>query len=251
MRSFLQPLLIVLFFFVGACNAPLLKQEMVQFDRAFIPVFYYSYVGDVESAQKALPLLQRQWQKVRMDFEQASTASDDWQESIRLIGAWIEEAHCALRDGEAERALFQLDHARYELMDLRWREGINDYYLDYAWELEATIDIAISTSSDPMLKLLDWKEFVAISEDVNSSWQALQAQTVDQQLYRIKGAKMLLLKERQQAMNTAILNFLRSVESADRLEFAATAKALEPAYLNYINLFGDFESIQTFYASIQ
>ncbi len=231
-----------------ACNKDDVVKDMVEFDRAFIPAYYYSSLGNLESAEKSMFLLDAKYQKFNAKYGNKKPQSDDWNESIRLVGAWLEETKCALKDGNAQRAQIQLDHARYELMDLRWRENVNDYYLDYVWDLEASIDVVVQTSSDPMIELLSWNEFEPMCNEVLISWMNLKQRPIDHALFECSEGMDREVNFQKEKLNYAINNFEYAMGSADRCDITEAALALEPAYLNFMAMFGDFESVQSYYA---
>ncbi len=247
MKSFISPVLILFILFTFTSCKERLVKDMMQFDQAFIPAFYYVYKNDVDKAQIAMLQLNRQWQTFNTKYTDKVVFSESWQESIRLIDQWLEGSNCALKDGHLEEALFQLDHARYEMADIRWRANI-PYYLDYVWDLEGAIDVAVQTATDPMIDLMDWRDFVEISGEVQDAYIQLSLQTIDKQLLHSSTINPPLFKKRQLELKEKIDAFITAVDCADGCLFAEAAQQLEPAYLNFLMLFGDFESIQTYYA---
>lgn len=250
MKNFIQVSFALLFVFsLNSCSDSAVKESMVQFDQAFIPAWYYAYTGDLDGAQKAIIPLTRKWERFQKAYSDPIYQKADWTESIRLTGNWIEEAECALEDGELQRALVQLDHARYELMDLRFIYEIDGYYLDAVWNLETTIAIATETAVDRKLKLLEWEEFVDLSKAVNAAWQDLLREPFDPAVFEMTQAEKLLFARRKSDLNNAIQNYLEAVDTADGDRFEIAAQNMEPAYLNFLTSFGDFENLKTFWAA--
>ncbi|MFT5166710.1 MAG: hypothetical protein ACI8P3_001942 [Saprospiraceae bacterium] len=251
MRNILKYLFMLSFLLITVgCNTDELKPSMVEFDQAFIPVFYYAYIGDLESAPKAMLVLDRKWDKLKTKFDNISGYTHNGLESFQMIGNWLEEADAAIRNKDLPRALVQLDHARYELMDFRWREGMS-YYLDKVWDLEAAIDIVVQTSSDPMMDLIEWQEFIPMCYDVEEAWNEVLQTPLDENLFGFTPSGREVLEDRHSRLNYAILNFMTSIEYADNCKLAAAAKKMETAYLDYLYLFGDFESSKSLFASIR
>lgn len=250
MKVFFQ-ILVVLFSILAlnSCSDSAIKDSMIQFDRAFIPAWYCAYTGDLDGAEKAMIPLTREWQRFEQTYRDPIYQKGDWTESVRLTGNWIEEANCAIEDGDLRRALVQLDHARYELMDLRYLYEIDNYYLDAVWNLETTIAVAIETAEDRKLKLLEWEEFVDLSKGVNHAWQNLLREPFDPETFEMTEADRLMLARRKSDLNKAIQNYLKAVDTADGDRFEIAAKNMEPAYLNFLASFGDFEDMRTFFAA--
>lgn len=239
--------LILLPFLIASCNKSSLIYAMADFDQAFIPVFYSVYVGDLESAEKAMVNLNIKWAELNQEYEKESSASHNWQESFHMIDAWLADANSAIINNDSLQALLQLDHARYELIDLRWREGIR-YHLDKVWDLEATIDIVVETTSDPMLDLMEWEEFIPMCYDVERAWILVIEEPFQPNLFQFSENKLERLEERKQQLGNMIDVFMTTVECADSCKIHEAAKAMEVAYLNYLYLFGDFQGANNNYA---
>jgi len=233
--------------FLG-CSSGSLKKEMIAFDRVFIPAYFYSYVGQTENARKAMSPLIHQWREMDGKYANLKAGSEDWRESFRLTGGWLEEAIQALDEEDPSSALCQLDHARYELIDLRWRYKI-DYYLDAYWDLEGIIAVVVETSEDQMLGLMDWKEFMELSRDMRKEWERLKNNPLVPEAHELSEEKALSLVERQVAFEETLLYFEQAVASADLCEVRERGKEVEIAYFNCLLLFGDFGASEVYYAN--
>lgn len=248
MPYFLKHLFLLSFMFiVSTCNTDDFKPAMVEFDQAFIPVFYYSYLGDLESAQKAMLVLDSKWNKLSIEFDKHAMSYHNGLESFQMVDAWLEDAHCAIENRDSLRALIQLDHARYEMMDFRWREGMT-YYLDKVWELEATIDIVVQTVNDPMLSLLEWPEFHLMCYDVENAFNELKQTPMEKDFFSFTPVDKRLLMDRFYALEVSIKDFIALTEQPDDCTIVEAAKEMETAYLEYLFLFGDFESAKSYFA---
>lgn len=231
---------IILLITANSCHTDELEQAMISFDQAFIPVFYYSYTNDLGSAEKAMDVLDSKWKDLQIRFERLNPPAHEWHASFQMVTAWLNEAEQAIDMKNADLALIQLDHARYELMDLRWREGMT-YYLDKVWDLEATIDLAVQTGTDVLLDLEEWQDFTCMAGDVNEAWKV-----VDQADWKVatfgftKTDKEEEIR-RKEYLRLAIEDFMEVIKKGDRCLAEDAVKEMEIAYLNYMFLFGDFE----------
>ncbi len=249
MQSIIKTLCILsLIFIISSCNNEVLKPAMVEFDQAFIPVFYYSYIGDMEAADRAMLLLDRKWQQLNIEFDKHAMSTHNGIETFQMIDAWLEEANCAIQNKDSSLALIQLDHARYEMVDFRWREGMT-YYLDKLWDLEATIDIAVQTVNDPLLDLMEWPEFIPMCYDVEDAWKELSNTKMDERVFNFTPEQKKSLATRHADLAFFIKNFLDTIDCADSCKVAEAANQMEAAYLEYMYLFGDFESTKSYFAT--
>lgn len=232
--------LISLLFPLNACKPMLMKKEMIQLDRNLVPVFYYVYKGDLLNTRLAMQALNIQWENYKSSSIGANKFQQEWMQSVERADTWMQQTNLALEDGDLYGVLIQLDHARYEMMDFRWRMGM-DYYLDGLWELEASISVTVDVAASPILGILGWDEFQDLCDDVWIVWSQLKEQSIEQRMYELSDEEMLLLSQREQNMEMAIVQFLRAVDEEDGYQFVESLKQLEPAYLELLESIGDFD----------
>jgi len=241
MKNLILYITLILFLFpLNACNNSLTKKEMIQLDKSLVPVFYYVYQGDLANTRLAMQPLNKQWEVYKSQYNGTNKFQQEWTHSIERADAWMEQTNLALEDGDLYGVLIQLDHARYEMMDLRWRMGM-DYYLDGLWELEASISVAVDVASSPILGILGWEEFEDLCDDVWIVWSQLKKQSIEQRMYDLSNEDLQVLAQREQDLEMAIVQFLKAVDQKDGFEFAESLKQLEPAYLELLKTLGDFD----------
>lgn len=237
-------LLFFLLVSLWSCNKQPIEQASVTFDRAFIPVFYYTYTHDQQQAERAMLLLDQRWKKLCKQFDQYSGNAQNWRESLIKIDAWLQQSREAIGCQNLPLALVQLDHARYEWIDLRWRKSV-DYYLDALWELEATIDLLVQSSSTKSRNVSEREAFLLMVYDMEGAWKQLRDQSWNAIYFNINKNEAIA---RKQNLYQAIEEFIACAQYADYHEIHIKARAMECTYLNYLALFGDFESTETFFA---
>ena len=247
MKTFKYIFLFAFLVLVSGCNTSEVKEAMVEFDEAFIPTYYYTYIDDLERAEKAMIVLDRKYEHLYSKFEEAATDAHEWRTSFQMVAAWLDEADAAIRENDADLALLQLDHARYELMDFRWREAI-PYYLDKVYDLEAAFDLVVEVSTDPMLDLYEWKEFETMVSDLEVAWDDVQNATWEEELFKFDAKAMDAEIERKFNLGLTIKTFIMASEHADASVVATAARNMQVAYLDYLYNFGDFEATRTYYA---
>ncbi len=241
--------ILVLFILTAiSCNEKHVRNDMIKFDKAFIPVYYYTSIGELALAEKAMYPLMARWQHYQSPEHFGTIESEDWKETIRLVGAWLEGTSCAIEERDAYQALIQLDHARYELADLRYRKNMDDYYLDYIWDLEASMYTVIDVANDQMIDLLEFNEFEELAEELEKAWVYVLNTPYDEGLVDCTPDKIRYINYQKEKFDIAMLELFKAIDSADRCKFADAALNLEPAYLNLMTMFGDFEATETFFA---
>jgi len=243
-------LLIIVFLSLNSCNEKTLIQDMAIFDRLFIPAFYYSYMGDLEHTSMALYVLENEWKKFE-PIHQQDHLSDDWNETFRLVGTWLEGARCAIDDRDLVQALFQLDHVRYEMSELRYLHRKDDYYLDYLWDLEGAIGMAKDIANDSLTDIPDWRELFLSTSELRLAWVMLSEQEVDIDLYKINPEKAVLMLSRQSELRESIFAYIHEINNGCGNSFVAASAKMEKAYFEYLKMFGNFEASTLYYAATE
>lgn len=245
MKQLAQTIILSSFVFWAAnCQTPEIHKPMAQFDQAFLPVLIYSYEGNAHQAKRAVFYLDFQWQKLR---NRCLYSLPQEEEALRRIGDWLGDAYFAIDANAPNLAANQLEHVKYEFMELRSRHGI-DYYLDQLYGFHANLSLLAEAANDEALCLMDWEEYEQLLYQTQGQWAQICRQPIDAELYGFDMDKTNRLIQRQLIMKEVLDGFAASAACADRLEMAKSSNALQPAFLDVLKLFGAFEASQTYFA---
>lgn len=238
---FKVPLIFAVLFLINACNQDDFKKDMVLFDKAFIPALYYIYLEDLDKAEFAFQNLKSEWNRIQDRYTPTTSKYKHWSDLVIRLERWMEEAECAIKDGEVKHAFVQLDHVRYEWMDLRYRKNM-ETKIDYIWDFDAALDIAVETAHDPMIELYDWKEFVTMNYEVADAWETLSTiPTLGEDLL-LTNEEVQTIKEMELKMEHQIEEYLEVVYEADLEEIRTELIGVRNSYLDYLKVFGDFDA---------
>lgn len=225
-----------------SCSPEEIKEEMVLFDRSFIPVWYYVEMGNFQQATKAFNYLEEEWEIFKQSTTPYTRNVRQWKSSLARVDDWMATTQDAIATRDAELAINQLDHARYELMDWRWRWKL-DYFLDKVWDLEASIDVAKSAALDPILDLLEWEEYQRVNEDIRQSWEQIQNSQPDPRLHHLEETQIQDLNLRHSELDALLNAYLKEGQCLNTCEYEAAIESLHYAFLNYLKTFGDFSRL--------
>lgn len=232
----------------NSCKVLDLKEDMVHFDQAFIPVWIYAQEGDIAKAKAAVFYLEFRWQQLRGKY-QHSVEDENWQEAFRRVNDWLGDVYYAIDANQSEVALSQLDHVRYDLQQLRRFYHV-DYYLDHLFDFYDELTVLVEAANDDMLCLLEWPEFEVLSVSTLQHWRNLMTHPFDAGLYKFSVEEESLFLTYQAEMEKALVSFAEIVETADREAIAAESCNLELAIRDVLRLFGNFEASRTYYAGM-
>ncbi len=221
-----------------------IRSSMVRFDQAFLPALEYTLRGDGHEAKRAVFYLEFEWRKLRSRLQHRYPEERQF---LSRIDDWLGDAYFAIDANCPVTAANQLEHVKYEMMELRDRKGI-DYYLDDLYDFQGGLEVLAEAAADEMLCLMEWPEFVALSDDLQREWAAIQQKPFDAALYEFDAGDVRQLRYQQQSMKEALDNFAKAVDSAQRDEIEQASQALEPAFGQVLHLFGNFDATKTYFA---
>ena len=230
--------------FGGNCQTMEIRKAMVQFDQAFLPVLLYAYEGDSYQAKRAVFFLEFKWHQLKDQYQNMLPEEG---ETFNRIDGWLGDAYYAIDANNPGLAANQLEHVKYEMMEIRHRYGVA-YYLDGLYAFQSDIGLLHEAANDEMLCLMEWGEFEHLLRQTQAKWEALCEQAFDAELYEFDAKKQQQLKEEQRVMREALSQFAEAASYANRLDLAQASSSLQPAFFGVLKLFGSFETSQTYFA---
>lgn len=243
-------LLLIGFTFLGACEVKDIHKDMVQFDKAFIPAIYHVYHQDASRAKKAVFALAFQWQQFNQTYKNMLPRNEDWTETFRLVDGWLQDAFMAIDGNRWDLAWVQLDHVRFEWMELRMRHRI-PYYLDNIWEFQMAYDLVIEVAKDPNLCMLQWTEFEELVYDLNQLWYPVEHERPLLAVWGWDPATFAQFETQRRTIAECLDRFNESVACADRENLALDCEDINPALWRMLALFGEVNQNVENFATLQ
>lgn len=224
-----------------------IKQDMVEFDQALIPLWFHVYEGDMTKAKKSVFYVHFKWQQLKNSHAEAS-GQVEWRDAFCRTDDWLSDAYAAIHQNNSRLALNQLNHARYEMMELRRQYNI-PYYLDEIWQFQEVTRSVAQVVHDEKLGLLEWNELQSMIGRMNTAWVRVRQIDWDAKDFGLDRTTIDKLRANQKRISRQLLLFNEQLRRADRQLLAETVRPLEKAALYQMRLFGKFDAFQTYYAS--
>ena len=245
----LSILLLGIIFLNGKCipeKENIFVKKMVEFDKAFVPVLYYVYQGDILNAKSSVFYLEHKWQQFYQRYSEANSKSRTWNDNFCLMNQWLDDAVITIDKGHQMNALIQLNNVRHQMKDMR-KELEIDYYLDYVWDFEAPLDLTAQIATNPFLLWSSYDEFESIVVQLNTRWEILRSQQFPDVQYEMdaKTQKEYLLQ--MNYMDEVLQTFNQIIEEKRENEFEYTSKILIRGYFNMLYNFGFFQNSKAKY----
>ena len=236
--------IIILTSLITGCETTEIRKAMVHFDRAFIPVLAYTYEGDIHQAKRSVFYLEFQWQKVKKQYQ---GYLPDEKERLNRVDNWLGDAYFAIDANKPLTAANQLEHVKYEFMELRRKYGV-DYYLDGLYEFQDAIALLAEAAEDEMMCLMEWGEYEHLLYQAMDDWQVIRAKKLDAELFEFDEARLRQLVAKQDAMQAVLDQYAETFSCANRKQLAIASQSLQPVFFDVLILFGNFEASQTYFA---
>jgi len=165
---------------------------------------------------------------------------------VCLMNQWLDDAAIAIDRGHQMIALIQLNNVRDKMMDMR-RELEIDYYLDYVWDFEETLDLTAQIATNPMVLWSSYDEFESIVFQLNTRWAILKSQKFPDEKYDMDAEKQKEFLLQMSYMDEILDEFNLVVEEKRGAEFDFASKVMIRGYFNILHNFGTFQDSKAQY----
>ena len=155
-----------------------LRRIMLQFDEAYIPLWFFAEAGDLENAQTAWATADQRWQRLEQTLHLV-LPEGVWEDHLERAEGWLADAQTGMEANRLDLATVSLEHARFELIALRKSLGMVDYFPDQLYQLHANLDLLAEIAEDPKLCLLEWNEVEQLIHKAVADWHHTRAIPTD------------------------------------------------------------------------
>ncbi len=217
-----------------------IQEDLIKLDQAFIPVWYYAYQADLEAATKANVVLQSEWRKFIVKYKLTAPLHAEWQEHVDRINAWLEQVDCDLEDKDIDFAYIHLDHAKYEMINLRKKYDLN-YFIDDLYSLHESVAFVKEVIMDDMLCLLEWTQLEDLINQTILQWQEMAPVNYNIEDAEFDFSKISFVELRSKELNVQLSQLDKAIEKADQCYLQEVVQPIEPTVMELISCFGRFD----------
>ena len=245
-NTLLGIILLALFFTLTGFTDMNILKDFASFDRAFIPPLALTNQDKLKPSQKAIRLLNKNWESFKTKYYNSNPQDPEWKEDFDRIGKQIAEATSIVESGEnLMHAHEALEEIRSITLDLRRRNNI-EYYIDYLTEFHFLMESIVHTASDN--EPADMGEEVIselsdLTDEASAMWSKIEAQPFDKALFGFDDEKIAKMMGLMKAESEALDNLKKAINSKDKTAIIEMAKNVKPNYAKIYMMFGDFDSI--------
>ncbi len=241
---FQYPVYFTLVVLMFSCNKPGIKKDMVHFDEAYIPVLYYVYNSELDKASNSMFLLDARWQEFENKYQYQFSNDFDELERLRYINDWLGDAKNAILRDDQYSALIQLDHIKYEMMEIR-RSYHMEYFLDYLWDFEGALSMLSEASCEDNTLVCSTDELVFLVDETKYLWEIVR----DAKHLPFSDKTDLALFEQYKKDVSENMKLVEAEKYSSYKNLEVAVDETFVSFMNLLTLFGDFDSAQTFFAN--
>lgn len=219
---------------------------MVHFDEAYVPVFYHVYKNDLDKASSSMFLLDARWQKFQDKYQLLFKDDIDGLERLRYIDDWLCDTKDAIFRNDQFTAMVQLDHMKYEMMEIR-RSYKMEYFLDYLWDFEGALSMLSEVSCEDNTLVCSPDELAFLIEEAIYLWQIVD-EAENMPFSKVFGGHEMARFEQFKNEVTKNLKLVEAEKYSSQKNLAATVDRTFESFMNLLTLFGDFDAVNSYYA---
>jgi len=220
---------------------------MVHFDEAYVPVLFYVYKSDMDNATNSVYLLDARWQQFQSKHQFLFKNDPDGLERLRYINDWLGDASDAILRDDRHTAMIQLDHIKYEMMEIRRSYKI-EYFLDYLWDFEGALSMLAEISCEDISLVCSADELAFLINETQYLWDiVLEAKNTP--ISSVFDNEKLARFEKYKKEITENMKIVEAEKYSSYKDLGIAVDNTIESFMNLLTVFGDFESVQTFYAN--
>jgi hypothetical protein len=223
-----------------------LVDDMVAFDRAYIPALAVTTEGKLPESQRAMEQLNKQWASFKQQHTTAQGDDKQWKSDLAKIDRMIGDADVIVAGGvDVVKAHEALEGVRLTMLDMRARIK-TPYYLDAVTSFHHPMEEIVLTAKDKSPDTFGDAEIAKIRAALPGAekrWSAVKAA-------RVEPAFGLNTEQQQNlaklvANESAALETLKQVLAGnDRAAIIKAALAIKPPFAKIFVSFGNFEPVR-------
>jgi hypothetical protein len=223
-----------------------LKEDMVAFDRAYIPALAVTAEGKLPESQRAMEQLNSQWAVFRKQHAATRGSDKKWKSDLADIDRMIAEANKVVASGvDVQSAHNALEGVRLTMLDMRARSKM-PYFLDVVTGFHDPMEGIVLLAKDKTPATFGAEEIARIRAalpEAEKRWAAVKATRVD--------PAFGLSAEQQQNVANLIANESAALDTLkqalagdDRAAMIKAAVSIKPAFAKIYMSFGNFEPVR-------
>ncbi len=220
-----------------------LKEDMVKFDRVYIPALAFTDQQELQKSLRAMREMITAWEKLKYKYYNEEVGDPDWKANFDTIGALITVSDEYLNDKQDLYAAHNtLEKVKQSFGSFRQRHQI-EYYLDYLNKFHETIaaifDLAMGKQPENLAEA-DIDRIKELYPEAVAKWKTITEKRFDDKFFGFDGGRLSLMTEYMALESFALDKLGEALEGDDNQEILQAAIGLKPNFAKLYKLFGDF-----------
>jgi hypothetical protein len=223
-----------------------LKEDMVAFDRAYIPALAVTAEGKLPESQRAMEQLNKQWAAFKKQHATTRGGDKKWKTDLADIDRMIAEANKVVAGGvDIQQAHNALEGVRLTMLDMRARSKM-PYYVDMLTHFHDPMEEIVLLAKDKTPATFGAEEIAklrAALPEAEKRWAAVKATRLDP-AFGFNAEQQANLAKLVASESAALETLKQALAGDDRAAIIKAALAVKPPFAKIFMAFGNFEPVR-------
>ncbi len=247
LRSTLRLALVALILLAGIASADpaTLFDDMVAFDRVYIPALAMTSQGKERPSLKAIAQLKEAWTTFQEAHSGDYPDDPEWKRDFKAIDDRLFESTMFTSPDWTHLAHNALEPIRDRMREMRLRHDI-DYYVDYLTAFHEPMETIVLAGKDKTTQTFTEDDLATIKKTIPQAeklWAEVQAAPFEAGRYGFSPAKAKQVADQVEKEAQALAALNKAVAAGDTAAIIQRAVAMKPNFAKLFMMFGDFEGL--------
>ncbi len=230
---------------VGASVHADILVDSAAFDKAYIPVLYYTNTDKADQARAAMPRLERAWDVFARQHRRDYASDTKWTDGFSKIDHQIAEAANHLKRADPlSQAHDALEPVRVVLMNLRRDHGWA-YYVDALTAFHEPMEKVVLAAKGKTPQTFTENDRARIQNEfaaLEAKWEDVKRARIDPNIYKFDGVRVAEVRTLVATETNRIQQLKKALKDPDVMSLIKSATAIKPAFADLVKQFGDFSA---------
>lgn len=223
-----------------------LMEDMVAFDRAYIPALAVTNAGSLPQSQRAMEQLNREWSSFKKQHASAKRNDKKWTADFAEIDRMIAEASKLVAAGaDVHKAHEALEGVRSTFVEMRVRLKM-PYYLDPLAHFHDTMEEITLLAEDQTPATLGAEQTAKLKAalvEAETRWAAVKASRVGPE-FGVNAEQKQQLEQFLAGQTAALDTLKQALAGGDKAAQLSAARGIKPAFAKIYMFFGNFAPVR-------
>lgn len=228
-------------------NVQELKQDMASFDKIYIPALRFTSLGKLAESKKTMSLLIDNWNQFKAKYYNANPEDKQWTVDLDKIDKMIANADNVVKSETnlSEAHEKYLEHVRIVFMQLRQRNKIDDYFIDYLTEFHQPMEDIVLAAKGKTIQTLSDEDVSKIKNTLPvaiEKFSEIKNASLDSGLFGFDNEKNMQVQKLIKDEGVSLKALKQAIDENNTEIIIKRAVGIKPNFAKLFMQFGDFKN---------